>query len=75
VQRQVGSVTEWRDKARKPKTSATRRSSCPIISVRRSLLPVLRWRRHTTSLRGSLVYDNDYKHPAILAKEAATIDL
>jgi probable F420-dependent oxidoreductase len=31
---------------------------------------------HTTTLRvGSLVFDNDYKHPAILAKEAATIDL
>ena len=30
---------------------------------------------HTTTLRiGSLVFDNDYKHPAILAKEAATID-
>ena len=31
---------------------------------------------HTTTLRvGALVFDNDYKHPAILAKEAATIDL
>jgi probable F420-dependent oxidoreductase len=31
---------------------------------------------HTTTLRiGSLVFDNDYKHPAILAKEIATIDL
>ena len=31
---------------------------------------------HTTTLRvGSLVFDNDYKHPAILAKETATIDL
>ncbi len=30
----------------------------------------------TTSLRVSaLVYDNDYKHPAILAKETATIDV
>jgi probable F420-dependent oxidoreductase len=30
----------------------------------------------TTTLRvGSLVFDNDYKHPAILAKEAATIDV
>ncbi len=29
----------------------------------------------TTSLRvGALVFDNDYKHPAILAKEIATID-
>ena len=31
---------------------------------------------HTTTLRvGALVFDNDYKHPAILAKEVATIDL
>jgi probable F420-dependent oxidoreductase len=31
---------------------------------------------HTTTLRvGSLVFDNDYKHPAILAKEATTIDM
>jgi len=30
----------------------------------------------TTSLRlGALVYDNDYKHPAILAKELATMDV
>ena len=30
----------------------------------------------TTTLRvGSLVLDNDYKHPVVLAKEAATIDM
>ena len=30
----------------------------------------------TTTLRvGSLVYDNDYRHPLVLAKEAATIDV
>lgn len=30
----------------------------------------------TTSLRvGALVWDNDYKHPVVMAKEAATIDL
>ena len=30
----------------------------------------------TTSLRiGTLVWDNDYKHPLVLAKEAATLDL
>ena len=30
----------------------------------------------TTTLRvGALVFDNDYKHPAVLAKETATIDL
>jgi len=30
----------------------------------------------TTRLRiGSLVFDNDYRHPVVLAKEAATLDL
>src|ERR1700688_4962599 len=30
----------------------------------------------TTTLRvGALVFDNDYRHPLILAKEAATLDL
>lgn len=30
----------------------------------------------TTTLRiGTLVFDNDYRHPALLAKEAATLDL
>src|SRR4029077_1233397 len=30
----------------------------------------------TTSLRvGALVWDNDYKHPVVLAKELATMDL
>jgi probable F420-dependent oxidoreductase len=30
----------------------------------------------TTTLRvGSYVYDNDFRHPALLAKEAATIDV
>ena len=30
----------------------------------------------TSSLRvGTLVFDNDYRHPVVLAKEAATLDL
>src|SRR5205823_3055068 len=30
----------------------------------------------TATLRvGSLVFDNDYRHPVVLAKEAATLDL
>ena len=30
----------------------------------------------TTTLRiGTLVFDNDYRHPLVLAKEAATLDL
>ena len=40
-------------------------------------LPAMTWVAAATSeLRvGSLVFDNDFKHPAVLAKEAATLDL
>ena len=60
------------------KTSATRRCSCPTTSARSSRrCPRSRWRPRTRRRCASaaLVFDNDYKHPAILAKEAATIDL
>ncbi|MBV8980299.1 MAG: LLM class F420-dependent oxidoreductase [Acidimicrobiia bacterium] len=40
-------------------------------------LPAMTWVAAATSeLRvGSLVFDNDFKHPVVLAKEAATLDL
>src|SRR5438309_6435831 len=40
-------------------------------------LPAMTWAAAATSrLRvGSLVFDNDFKHPVVLAKEAATLDL
>ena len=60
------------------KTSGTRRCSCPTTSARSSRrCPRSRWRPRTRRrcASASLVFDNDYKHPAILAKEAATIDL
>jgi probable F420-dependent oxidoreductase len=75
---QVGSASEWRDKARKledlgystlfmPDHFGEELAPLPAIAMAAA---------HTTTLRvGSLVFDNDYKHPAILAKEAATIDL
>jgi len=75
---QLGSAAEWRDKARKledlgfstlfmPDHFGPELAPLPAIAMAAA---------HTTSLRvGSLVFDNDYKHPAILAKEAATIDL
>ena len=48
-------------------TSDTRLAPLPAMAMAAA---------HTTTLRvGALVFDNDYKHPAILAKEAATIDL
>ncbi len=75
---QVGSASEWRDKARKiedlgystlfmPDHFGQELAPLPAIAMAAA---------HTTTLRvGSLVLDNDYKHPAIVAKEAATIDL
>jgi probable F420-dependent oxidoreductase len=75
---QVGTAAEWRDKARKledlgystlfmPDHFGPELAPLPAIAMAAA---------YTTTLRiGSLVFDNDYKHPAILAKEAATIDL
>jgi probable F420-dependent oxidoreductase len=75
---QLGSAAHWRDKARKledlgystlfmPDHFGEELAPLPAIAMAAA---------HTTTLRvGSLVFDNDYKHPAILAKEAATIDL
>src|SRR5260370_29122882 len=75
---QVESAPQWRDKARKledlgfstlfmPDHFGQELAPLPAIAMAAA---------HTTTLRvGSLVFDNDYKHPAILAKEAATIDL
>jgi probable F420-dependent oxidoreductase len=75
---QVGTAAEWRDKARKledlgfstlfmPDHFGSELAPLPAIAMAAA---------YTTTLRiGSLVFDNDYKHPAILAKEAATIDL
>src|SRR5438309_2133245 len=75
---QVGSASEWRDKARKledlgystlymPDHFGEELAPLPAIAMAAA---------HTTTLKvGALVFDNDYKHPAILAKECATIDL
>jgi probable F420-dependent oxidoreductase len=75
---QVESGSAWRAKARKiedlgfstlfmPDHFGQELAPMPAIAMAAA---------HTTTLRvGSLVFDNDYKHPAILAKEAATIDL
>jgi probable F420-dependent oxidoreductase len=75
---QAGSAAEWRDKVRKvedlgystlfmPDHFGQELAPMPAIAMAAAL---------TTTLRiGSLVFDNDYKHPAILAKEAATIDV
>jgi probable F420-dependent oxidoreductase len=75
---QCDSAQAWRDKARKiedlgystlfmPDHFGQELAPLPAIAMAAA---------HTSTLRiGSLVFDNDYKHPAILAKEAATIDV
>ena len=75
---QCESANAWRDKARKledlgystlfmPDHFGEELAPLPAIAMAAA---------HTTTLKvGALVFDNDYKHPAILAKEAATIDL
>jgi probable F420-dependent oxidoreductase len=72
------SASAWRDKARKledlgystlfmPDHFGDELAPMPAMAMAAA---------HTTTLRiGALVFDNDYKHPAILAKESATIDL
>jgi probable F420-dependent oxidoreductase len=75
---QVDSASQWRDKARKLEDLGFSTLFMPDhFGPELAPLPALAMAAaHTTSLRvGSLVFDNDYKHPAILAKEAATIDL
>ncbi|MDQ1479352.1 MAG: hypothetical protein QOI44_213 [Actinomycetota bacterium] len=72
------SASAWRDKARKiedlgystlfmPDHFGEELAPLPAIAMAAA---------HTTTLKvGALVFDNDYKHPAILAKESATIDV
>src|SRR3954454_14403338 len=72
------SASAWRDKARQledlgystlfmPDHFGEELAPLPAIAMAAA---------HSTTLKiGALVFDNDYKHPAILAKESATIDL
>ena len=74
----AASASAWKDKARKledlgystlfmPDHFGEELAPMPAIAMAAA---------HTTTLKiGALVFDNDYKHPAILAKESATIDL
>jgi probable F420-dependent oxidoreductase len=75
---QTASASAWRDRARKIEDLGYTTLFMPDhFGEELAPLPAFAMAAaHTTTLRvGSLVFDNDYKHPAILAKEAATIDL
>lgn len=69
----------WGDFAREVEALGYSTLTCPDHFVDTELAPVVALTaaaEATTRLRvGALVFDNDYKHPAILAKEMATLDL
>ncbi len=69
----------WREKARRIEGLGYSTLFMPDHFIDTRLAPMIGLAmaaEATTTLRvGALVFDNDYKHPAILAKETATIDL
>ncbi len=75
----AGSAAEWRDKARKLEALGYSTLYLPDHFIDTALAPMPAMAMalaHTTTLRAcALVLANDYKHPAIVAKEIATIDV
>src|SRR5262245_56143982 len=74
----AGSAKEWRETARKAEALGYSTLFMPD-HFGDQLAPMVALAvaaEATDRLRvGALVFDNDYKHPAILAKEVATLDL
>ena len=75
----VGSAKEWRERARKVESLGYSTLFMPDHFIDTQLAPMVGISfaaAVTEQLRiGMLVLGNDYKHPAVTAKEAATIDL
>jgi probable F420-dependent oxidoreductase len=75
----AGSAAEWRDKARKLEDLGYATLYMPDHFIDTALAPMPAMAMalaHTTTLRAcALVLANDYKHPAIVAKEVATMDV
>jgi probable F420-dependent oxidoreductase len=74
----AGSAKEWKDKARQIESMGYSAFYLPD-HFNEQLSPIaglMAAADATTKLRiGSLVFDNDYRHPVVLAKEMATLDL
>ena len=74
-----GSAVEWREKARRIEALGYSTLFMPDHFVDTPLAPMVALAfaaEATSTLRvGQLVLGNDYKHPVVVAKEAATIDL
>jgi probable F420-dependent oxidoreductase len=75
----AGSAAEWRDTARRVEDLGYSTLCMPDHFADTPLAPMVAMSfaaEATTTLRvGHLVLGNDYKHPVIVAKEAATLDL
>lgn len=74
----TGSRAEWVDLARKVESHGYSTLTMPDhFTDQLAPVPALQCAADaTTTLRlGALVYDNDYKHPVVLAKELATMDV
>jgi probable F420-dependent oxidoreductase len=74
----AASAKEWAEKARKAEDLGFSSLTMPDhFGDQLAPVPALMAAADaTTTLRiGTLVFDNDYKHPLVLAKEAATLDL
>jgi probable F420-dependent oxidoreductase len=77
-ERDATNAREWRDKARQVESLgySTLYVSDHFSDRPGPIAALMAAADATTTLRvGSLVFDNDYRHPVVLAKEAATIDL
>ena len=74
----TGTRAEWADQARRVESLGYATLTMPDhFSEQLAPVPALQCAADATStLRlGALVYDNDYKHPVVLAKELATMDV
>lgn len=75
----ASSGTEWRERAKKLEDLGYSTLYMPDHFIESMLAPMVAISvaaTATTTLRvGTLVLGNDYKHPAVVAKEAATLDL
>src|SRR3981081_3262003 len=75
---QAESASAWREKARLVESIgySALYLPYPFPALPGPIAALMAAADATTKLRvGSLVFDNDYRHPVVLAKEAATLDL
>jgi len=74
----AGGAADWRERARRAESLGYSALYLPdhFSEQPGPIAALMAAADATTTLRiGSLVFDNDYRHPVVLAKEAATLDL